>query len=530
VEPVELVVGLLVILVALVALALSLRIPYPIVLVLGGLLLTLPPRLPTVQLEPDIVFLVFLPPLLFSDAVNSSWREFRENWRPISLLSIGLVFTTTAAVLLVAHYFLGVAWGPAFVLGAVLGPTDTVAVATVLERFRIPRRLLAILRGESLVNDASALVLFETAVHTTQRKAYIWGSILGQFAWALAGGITVGLIVGWLIVEIRRHTREPLLANTISLLAAFAAYLPAAAIQASGVLAVVTAALYLSWYDPRISTARSRLQASGTWEMLTFLLNGLLFILIGLQLRTIGRGMFAEHSSFIIAGCILVSLTVICVRIAWVFGSTYLPRLFQSRRDSSPSFSSRQQAVLISWAGIRGGISLAAALAIPPTLPNGFPFPQRTEILIFTFAVILATLVVQGLSLPRILSWLHFRDDIEVKEEQGKAWKAMAAVALDYLESLDQSNESRQQAIAHLNEVYQSQSPAIEATRGAGDPIGTYLLELISLELNIVKKQRGILIRLRDAGEISDEMLRRFQADLDLKESQLSRRDFSESE
>jgi monovalent cation/hydrogen antiporter len=527
VQPVELIVGLLVILVALVALALRLRIPYPIVLVLGGLLLTLPPRLPTVQLEPDIVFVVFLPPLLFSDAVNSSWREFRENWRPISLLSIGLVFTTTAAVLLVAHYFLSFAWGPAFVLGAVLGPTDTVAVATVLERFRIPRRLLAILRGESLVNDASALVLFETAVHTTQRKAYIWGSILGQFAWALIGGITVGLIVGWLIVQIRRHTREPLLANTISLLAAFAAYLPAAAIQASGVLAVVTAALYLSWYDPRISTARSRLRASGTWEMLTFLLNGLLFILIGLQLRTIGRAMFAEHSSFIIAGCILVSLTVICVRIAWVFVSTYLPRLFQSRRDLSPSFSSKQQAMLISWAGIRGGISLAAALAIPPTLPDGSPFPQRTEILIFTFAVILATLVVQGLSLPRILSWLHFGDEFAVKEEEGKAWKAMAGVALDYLRSLDQSNESRQHAVAHLNEVYRSQSPAIEVTEGAGDPTARYLLEVISLERNIVKKQRAVLIGLRDAGEISDETLRRIQSGLDLKESQLSPRDLS---
>jgi monovalent cation/hydrogen antiporter len=527
VEPVELVVGLLIILVALVALALRLKVPYPIVLVLGGLLLTLPRRLPTVQLEPNIVFLLFLPPLLFSEAINSSWREFKENWRPISLLSIGLVFTTTITVMVVAHSLLGIAWGPAFVLGAVLGPTDTVAVATVLERFRIPRRLVAILRGESLVNDASALVLFETAIHTTQRKAYIWGSILGQFSWALIVGIAIGFVVGWLIVEIRRHTREPLLTNTVSLLAAFAAYLPAAAIQASGVLAVVTTGLYLSWYDPRISTARSRLQASGTWEMLTFFLNGLLFILIGLQLRTIGRAVFTEHASFILFGCILVSLTVICVRIAWVFVSTYLPQLFGSSRESPRSFSSKQQAVLVSWAGIRGGISLAAALAVPPTLPDGSLFPRRDEILIFTFAVILATLVAQGLTLPRILRWLHFADEIEVQEEESKAWEAMANAALHYLRSLDPSNESRQQAVTHLNEVYRSQSSVIEVAGSADDPNTRYLLELISLERNIVKKQRAILIGLRDGGEISDETLRRIQSGLDLKESQLSLRDFS---
>ena len=200
---VQLVVALLVVLVALVALAYRLNISYPIVLVVGGLLLAIPPRLPEIRLEPDIVFLVFLPPLLFSDALNSSWRDFRENWRPIFLLSVGLVFATTASVLLVAHLLLGMAWGPAFVLGAVLGPTDTVAVSAILERFPIPRRLNAILRGESLVNDASALVLFETAIHTTQRNTYVWGSVVSHFCLAVAGGVIIGWSVGWLVAQLQ---------------------------------------------------------------------------------------------------------------------------------------------------------------------------------------------------------------------------------------------------------------------------------------------------------------------------------------
>ena len=404
---VQLVLALLVILVALVALALRLNISYPIVLVLGGLVLALAPRMPSVRLEPDIVFLVFLPPLLFSDALSSSWRDFRENWRPILFLSVGLVFATTGSVLLIAHFLLGLDWGPAFVLGAVLGPTDTVAVSAILERFAIPHRLSAILRGESLVNDASALVLFEAAIHTTQLRKYVWGSVLSEFSLAVAGGVIIGAVVGWLAVQLRRHTREPLLHNTISLLAAFGAYQPAAAIHVSGVLAVVTAGLYLGWNDPRIGTPQSRLQAAGSWEMLTFLLNGLLFILIGLQLRTVGEPLWSQNPWSLIWGGIAISATVIGARIVWVFSSTSLGASFSSSSSSSCSNpaarsdgvleyrssvpspksapqspdrdQSKRQAILLSWVGIRGGISLAAALAIPPTLGNGSPFPQRAQ-------------------------------------------------------------------------------------------------------------------------------------------------------
>jgi monovalent cation/hydrogen antiporter len=331
-------------------------------------------------------------------------------------------------------------------------------------------------------------------------------------------------MVGWLVVRLRRHTAEPLLANTISLLAAFAAYLPAAALHVSGVLAVVTTGLYLSWYDPRITTAQTRLQASGTWEMLTFLLNGFLFILIGLQLRTIVRPLFAEYSWSIILGCAVVSATVICVRVAWVFISTYLPRPFRPERRSLDTFSPMQKAALLSWAGIRGGISLAAALAIPPALADGSPFPQRNEILIFTFAVILATLVLQGLTLPRLLGWLRFGDEPEAAEDESKARNAIAEEALRYLASIEKPDEPDQQAIAHLSEVYRRivRAPATEFAESTDDSAAKYLMRLVSLERNIIKIQRTKLIKLRDAGEISDDILRRVQSVLDLKESQLN--------
>jgi Na+/H+ antiporter len=533
VHSVQLVVALLVVLVALVALANRLNISYPIVLVLGGLILAIPPRMAEIRLEPDIVFLVFLPPLLFSDALNSSWRDFRENCRPIFLLSVGLVLATTVSILLVAHLLLHMAWGPAFVLGAVLGPTDTVAVSAILERFPIPHRLNAILRGESLVNDASALVLFEAAIHTTQLKTYVWGSVAGQFFLAVAGGIIIGWVVGWLAVRLRRHTADPLLANTISLLAAFAAYQPAAALHVSGVLAVVTAGLYLGWNDPRISTPRTRLQAAGSWEMLTFLLNGLLFILIGLQLRPVGESLWSQNPWFLVGGGIAISLTVIFARIAWVFASTYppplrfgatgWPRFSRTRAAALDLTLAKRQAMLLSWVGIRGGISLAAALAIPPTLGDGSPFPQRAEVVIFTFAVILVTLVVQGLTLPRLLRRLQLATPSGTESGEITARLAMAATAVQYLQTVDEPDNAKSKAIAHLYDVYgQAMETPIPETSGTADHSQTrFLGSVVSLELVIVKKQRARLIELRDKGEITEDTLRRFQSILDLKESQL---------
>jgi monovalent cation/hydrogen antiporter len=523
VNPVYLVVCLLIVLAALVNLARRLNISYPIVLVIGGLVLALFPRLPEVRLEPEIVFLVFLPPLLYWDALNSSWRDFRDNRRSISFLAIGLVLASTVGVMLVAHWMLGFTWPTAFVLGAVLGPTDTVAAAAILERFNLPRRLVSVLRGESLLNDALALVLYETAVHVTQTKMFVLGSISIGFSLAAAGGIAIGLGVGWAMLRIQRLTSDPLVRSTIGLLTGFAAYLPADALHVSGVLAVVTAGLYLGWEDPRIMSAKTRLQSIATWEVMTFLLNGLLFILIGLQLRTIVESLPAESFGYIIYGCLLVSGTVILVRILWVFLSTYVPRALNRRLPARSLYPIWHEPVLISWIGIRGGISLAAALAIPTSLANGSPFPRRNEILILTFAVILVTLVIQGLSLPRLLRWLNFPDDDAERAEEQRARETVASVALQFLASTTKEDEIHRRAVRHLQDIYRNRAEGLDLADEARQHSSetTYLNQIDSLNRELVRLQRSALINLRDRGTISDGVLRRFQILLDLEEARL---------
>jgi monovalent cation/hydrogen antiporter len=523
VNPVYLVVCLLIVLAALVNLARRLNISYPIVLVIGGLVLALFPRLPEVRLEPEIVFLVFLPPLLYWDALNSSWRDFRDNRRSISFLAIGLVLASTIGVMLVAHWMLGFTWPTAFVLGAVLGPTDTVAAAAILERFNLPRRLVSVLRGESLLNDALALVLYETAVHVTQTKMFVLGSISIGFSLAAAGGVAIGLGVGWAMLRIQRLTSDPLVRSTIGLLTGYAAYLPADALHVSGVLAVVTAGLYLGWEDPRIMSAKTRLQSIATWEVMTFLLNGLLFILIGLQLRTIVESLPAESFGYIIYGCLLVSGTVILVRILWVFLSTYVPRALNRRLPARSLYPIWHEPVLISWIGIRGGISLAAALAIPTSLANGSPFPRRNEILILTFAVILVTLVIQGLSLPRLLRWLNFPDDDAERAEEQRARETVASVALHFLASTTKEDEIHRRAVRHLQDIYRNRAEGLDLADEARQHSSetTYLNQIDSLNRDLVRLQRSALIALRDRGTISDAVLRRFQILLDLEEARL---------
>jgi Na+/H+ antiporter len=522
VNPVYLVVCLLIVLAALVNVARRLDISYPIVLVIGGLLLALFPRLPEVRLEPEIVFLVFLPPLLYWDALNSSWRDFRDNRRSISFLAIGLVLASTIAVMLVAHIMLGFTWPTAFVLGAVLGPTDTVAAAAILERFNLPRRLVSVLRGESLLNDALALVLYETAVHVTQTRTYVLGSISIGFLLAAAGGVAIGLGVGWAMLRIQRLTSDPLVRSTIGLLTGYAAYLPADALHVSGVLAVVTAGLYLGWEDPRIMSAKTRLQSIATWEVMTFLLNGLLFILIGLQLQRIVKSFSAESFGYIIYGCLLVSGTVILVRILWVF-LLYVPRILDRRFCARSLYPVWHEPVLISWIGIRGGISLAAALAIPTALANGSPFPRRNEILILTFAVILVTLVIQGLSLPRLLRWLNFPADHSERAEEQRARETVAAVALQFLASTTKEDEIHRRAVRHLQDIYRNRAEGLAlADEGSQhNPETTYLNQIESLDRELIRLQRSALIDLRDRGTISDAVLRRFQVSLDLEEARL---------
>src|SRR6266496_406156 len=371
----EIFVGLLLAVAVLALVARQLTIPYPILFVIGGLLIGLVPKLPKVRLDPELVFLFILPPLLFPAALFTSWRDFRANRRPIALLAIGLVLFTTVVVAVLAHYFMGLPLAAGFVLGAIVSPPDAIAASAIAERLHIPRRIVTILEGESLVNDATALVAFRFAVVAVTTGTFSLAHASGQFFIVGLGGIAVGLAIGAVTAWIEKPIDDPPIEITISLLTPFAAYLPAEQLGVSGVLAVVTAGLYHGWRIPEITSSRTRLQAGPVWEMVEFLLNGFIFLLIGLQLPEVLRHLSGRSIPQLVWYAFVISLAVIILRILWVFPATYLPRvLFKSIRARDP-YPAWQHVTIVAWTGMRGVVSLAAALALPFTLENGSPFP-----------------------------------------------------------------------------------------------------------------------------------------------------------
>src|SRR4051812_10166481 len=389
-QTIEEILGILAAVAALALLSRKLPIPYPIILVLGGLALALIPGLPRVPLNPELVFLFFLPPLLYPAAIFTSWRDFHANLRPISLLAVGLVLFTTTAVGYLAHYFIeGFPLAAGFVLGAIISPPDAIAATAIAGRLRVPRRIVTVLEGESLLNDATALVAFRFAVAAVSTGAFSLTHATAQFFYVGIGGILVGLAIGWISARIMKPIDDPPIEITLSLLTPFAAYLPAEQLHVSGVLAVVTAGLYHGWRLPELTSSRTRLQAGPVWEMIEFLLNGFIFLLIGLQLPEVLRRLAAHRLSQLLWYAAEISIAVIVVRILWVFPATYLPRLlFTSLRQRDP-YPSWRNVAIVAWTGMRGVVSLAAALALPLTLENGRPFPGRDLILFLTFVVIL---------------------------------------------------------------------------------------------------------------------------------------------
>jgi NhaP-type Na+/H+ or K+/H+ antiporter len=536
----ETIIGLLVAVVALATLATRLKIPYPILLVLGGSALGFVPGLPPVELDPELVFLLFLPPLLYVSAIFTSWRDFRANVRAISLLAVGLVLMTTFVVAAVVHAVTGLPWAAAFVLGAIVSPTDAIAATTVAQRLGVPRRIVTILEGESLVNDATGIVAYRVAVAAVITGAFsIWEAGL-QFVVGAAGGIAVGFAVGWLIVWSRQHVSEdPSVQNIISLLTPFVAYLAAeelphslwerlhdligvpADLHFSGVLAVVTTGLYLGRKGPYIISSGTRLQGYATWELITFLLNGLIFILIGLQLRSVVARLDVYSTDELIFYAFLVSLTVILVRILWVFPATYVPRWVSRRlreRDPAPPWRS---VTIVAWTGMRGVISLAAALALPFQASGG-QFPDRDLIIFLTFCVILATLVVQGLSLPALIRALGLEDDRIGEKEETHGRIQIAEAALERLEELGEADWVREDTEERVRGLYTYRRNRF-VSRFDGDPEGVEErsadYQRLMVELLVAQRQR--LISMRDEGSIGDEVMHRIEHDLDLEESRL---------
>ena len=520
---VEIILGLLVAVAALALLARKLRVAYPILFVIGGLVLGLIPGLPHPRLDPELVFLLFLPPLLYPAALFTSWRDFRANLRPISMLAIRLVLITTVIVGFVAHKLVGLPWAAAFVLGAIVSPPDAVAATAITKRLRVPRQIVTILEGESLVNDATALVIYRFAVAAVVTGTFSLSLAGLEFIIVSLGGICLGAMIGWLASVVQRRLDDPPVQTTLSLLTPFAAYLAADKAGASGVLAVVTAGLYLGWRSPEIINSRTRFQIFPVWEMVVFLLNGLIFILIGLQLPQIVENLSGQSLAKPCWEAGLLNLALILVRIAWIFGAEHLPDLLGKTAAKGTRRPNWRHTAIVAWTGMRGVDSMAAAMALPLCVSGGSPFPGRDLILFHTFAVILVTLVFQGLSLPVIIRWLRVEDDGVTEKEECQARLKAVQAALARLNEFN--GKADEKALAKLRAQYEDRIAALE-TNAKRDPHaweGPQATAFERLFSEALLAERRMILQLRNEQVINDEVLRRIQRDLDLAELRLNR-------
>ena len=512
--------GLLVAGAALLAIAQVVRVPYPILLVLGGLALGFVPGMPTIELSPDLVLVAFLPPLLYGAAFFTPLRELRANAGSISTLAVGLVLATTVAVAVVAHAVIPeLTWPTAFVLGAIVSPTDPTAATAIAQRLGLPRRLIAIIEGESLVNDGTALVVYRVAVVAVVTGSFSLASASASFVLNVIGGILVGLAAGIVIRQVRRRLNNPPVEITISILSGYFAYLPAHALDVSGVLAAVTVGVYMGWYTPELTTSQTRLQGQAVWEIVFLGLNAVLFALVGLQLPAILDELSAARSTGELLGyAALVTAVVVLVRFAWVVVAAYMPRMM--RADGSPPWKG---AVVLSWSGMRGAVSLAAALALPLTTDADAAFPNRDLIVFLTFGVILGTLVVQGLTLPGLIRWLDLEDDGLAEKEEAKARIRAAEAALARLDELVDEDWVNADTAERMRGLYGFRR---DRFRSRFDPESDGAIEGQSLSYQrlrreLLEAERQELRRLRLEGRIDDDVVRRVQRDLDLENERL---------
>jgi Na+/H+ antiporter len=519
-----LIAGLLVAVAGLTGLARRLAIPYPIVLVLGGALFGFVPGVPTVTLNPNIVLVVFLPPLLYGAAFFANLGDIRANLRTVTLQSVGLVLVTMVAVAVVAHAAVdGMSWAAAFALGAVVSPTDPLAAATIMRRLELPRRLVSSVEAEGLFNDATALVAYKVAVAAAVGGAFSLTSAAGKFVLGSLGGVVIGLAVGWVIAQIRARTEDARTSITISLLSGYAAFIPADVIGASGVLAAVTTGIYMGVRGPSIIDARTRLQGFFVWDVLDFIINASLFVLVGLQLRRVVNHLGGYSPGTLALYAVAVSGVVVLTRLVWFFTVPYLIRLLDRRPSQRARRVGAQMRLIVAWSGMRGAVSLAAALALPLSTDARRPLPARDLIIFLTFAVIFATLVMQGLSLPALIRRLRVtRDDSEEREEL-RARLAATKAALAQLDELGREVWTRDDTIERLRAMYDYRRRRFAARAGKIEDDGYEDRSLAYQRILqiLLAAQREELVLLRNSGEISNEVMNRVIRELDLEESRL---------
>jgi monovalent cation/hydrogen antiporter len=519
VEQAELtIVALLVAVVVLSAAARALSVPYPIAMVLGGVALGLTHGLPDVQLDPDLVLLIFLPPLLYLSAFFASLRDLRANLRVISMLSIGLVLATMVVVAVVAHAFVDhLSWPACFTLGAIVGPTDALAATEISRRLGVPRRLVSVLEGESLVNDATALVAYKIAIGAAGGAAFSLLDAGWDFLWKASGGIAIGLAVGWVIAEIRRRLDDPQLENSIGLLTAYAAYVPADRLGCSAVLAAVTVGCFVGWRAPEIASPSTRLQGFGMWGLLQFLVNAFLFILVGLQLPHILSALGPYSTLELVGYAAAVSGAVILTRLAWGHTTVWIVRALDRRESQRARRANWRFRTVSGWAGMRGAVSLAAALALAPD------FEQRDLLIFLTFAVIFATLVIQGLTLPALIRLLGVHDDGKEEHEELKGRLMATKAALNRIDELEAEEWTRDDTIERMRNAYRYRKRRLAARAGMADDddYEDRSAAYQTLVREVLEAQRREIIRLRNTGTISNEVMHRLEHELDLEDERL---------
>ena len=519
---VELIALLFIAVIGLGTLARRLVIPYPILLVIGGLLLGFVPGLPPVRLDPDLVFFVFLPPILWSAAYFTSFRDFRANLRPILLLALGLVAATTAVVATVAHAIVpGLGWAGAVALGAIVSPPDAVAAVAILRRLRIPHRLVVVLEGESLVNDAGALIIYRTAVAAMVTGAFSLPEAAGGFVVAAVGGVAIGLAVSALATLSLRWISDSMSEIAVSLLSPYIAWILADRAGTSAVLACVAGGLFARRVWGRAVAPATRLQARAVWGLLIFALNGVIFILIGLQLRTLAQSVGREELGALGWQGVLVSLAAIVTRFVWVPIAAWLPRQIPVVRARDPMPSWRALGV-VAWTAMRGVVSLAAALALPLITADGRPLPLRDQIILLTFVVILVTLVLQGLTLAPVVRRLDLPDDRTLEREELQARDHAVRAALDRLAQLQSRERGVDEQLADLRLHYEERAKLIAQQRDDVPPSSSLADAAFKrARYETLNAERLALLGLRDRGAISDEVLLDLERELDVEADRL---------
>lgn len=490
--------------------------PQPLVFVVGGIILAFVPGTESIRLHPDYVFFLFLPPLLYASAWMTSWRDFCANLRPISLLAVGLVVITTVSVGFVAHWLIpGLPLAAGMALGAIVSPPDAVAATSILHRLHVPRRLVTVLEGESLVNDASGLVLYRMAVAAALGGVFSTGTAVASFLLVAVGGVVIGLIVGWIFLQMHRRVDDPVIEFCWTLVTPYSAYTAAEAVHCSGVLAVVTAGLFLTRLESKLFSAQTRMSAVMTWDTLVFVLNAVVFLLIGIEVPGAVESVGSERLPGVVLDALIISVVVIVVRFIWVFPASHLPRWFSRKlreRDPIPSW---RILTVLSWAGMRGVVSLAAALALPDK------FPYRDEILVITTVVILVTLLFSGSTLAPLIRVLGVKREELTGSEERRARACILHAALRRIDALAPVEGLSHEGAHALRNRFNSQLQSLE------DPLADLLgwspqhataIAQRRIAREAVAAQRAELIALRERGEITDELAHTIERELDLEE------------